>query len=95
MTRSEVVRERHVWIAVTAVLATSLAWLSTLIFLLAALVCKQKNWDFVAGVALALMALKPSLWWLAGIDFAVHAGIDRAKVLATDGLRLENWIRNS
>ena len=42
MTRSEVVRERHVWIAVTAVLATSLAWLSTLIFLLAARSCAAR-----------------------------------------------------
>lgn len=29
MTKVQVVRERHVWIAVTAVLATSLAWLAT------------------------------------------------------------------
>ena len=29
MTDAGVVRERHVWIAVTAVLATSLAWLAT------------------------------------------------------------------
>ena len=29
MTKADVVRERHVWIAVTAVLATSLAWLAT------------------------------------------------------------------
>ena len=29
MTKVDVVRERHVWIAVTAVLATSLAWLAT------------------------------------------------------------------
>jgi hypothetical protein len=27
LTKADVVRERHVWIAVTAVLATSLAWL--------------------------------------------------------------------
>ena len=29
MTNADIVRERHVWIAVTAVLATSLAWLAT------------------------------------------------------------------
>jgi hypothetical protein len=29
LTNARVVRERHVWIAVTAVLATSLAWLAT------------------------------------------------------------------
>ena len=28
MTKADVVRERHVWVAVTAVLATSLAWLA-------------------------------------------------------------------
>jgi hypothetical protein len=29
LTKADVVRERHAWIAVTAVLATSLAWLAT------------------------------------------------------------------
>jgi len=29
LTDTHIVRERHVWIAVTAVLATSLAWLAT------------------------------------------------------------------
>ncbi len=39
MTRARRMRERHAWIAVTAVLATSLAWLSTLVAVLAARAC--------------------------------------------------------
>lgn len=36
MTREQLARERHVWIAVTAVLATSLAWLTVVSLALAA-----------------------------------------------------------
>jgi hypothetical protein len=36
LTKADIVRERHVWIAVTAVLATSLAWLATLSLVLLA-----------------------------------------------------------
>ena len=36
LTKADVVRERHAWIAVTAVLATSLAWLATVDLLLLA-----------------------------------------------------------
>ena len=31
------------------------------------------------GTLLLVIAVEPALWWLAPLDFAVHAGIDRAK----------------
>ena len=41
MTRVETVRERHVWIAVTAVLATSLAWLTVVSLAVATGACTR------------------------------------------------------
>jgi hypothetical protein len=35
-----------------------------------------------------MLAFRPSLWWLAIVDFVVHATIDRAKALATRKLGL-------
>lgn len=41
MTRERAVRERHVWIAVTAVLATSLAWLTVVSLAVATGACTR------------------------------------------------------
>lgn len=42
-----------------------------------------------AALTWALMlAISPKLWWLGLVDFAVHAGIDRAKAVATRRLGL-------
>jgi hypothetical protein len=41
MTSTEIVRERHVWIAVTAVLATSLAWLTVVSLAVATGACTR------------------------------------------------------
>jgi len=55
-----------------------------LVFLLAALYCQHKGWDFAAGVALALMALKPplltivaliGLWLLLRHNWKMIAGV--------------------
>ena len=34
------------------------------------------------------LAVKPALWWLALVDFAIHTGIDRGKVLVGQRTRL-------
>ena len=35
------------------------------------------------GTLLIALAVKPGLWWLAGVDFAIHAAIDRGKALVS------------
>jgi hypothetical protein len=40
------------------------------------------------GTLLIALAVKPALWWLAPVDFAVHTAIDRGKVLVGRRSRL-------
>ena len=35
-----------------------------------------------AGTLLIVLAVRPSFWWLAAVDFVVHFAIDRGKALA-------------
>ena len=39
------------------------------------------------GTLLIVLLAKPEFWWLSPADFAVHAGIDRAKAMASLRLR--------
>jgi hypothetical protein len=58
-------RERHVWIAVTAGLATSLAWLSTLMLVLAARSCATHCPEIIAvlrAVGRAALAVSQAGW---------------------------------
>jgi Protein of unknown function (DUF3307) len=50
----------------------SSAWLGPL--------CAHTGLHGLGTLAIAL-AVKPALWWLALVDFAIHTGIDRGKVL--------------
>lgn len=54
--------------------------------------CRQSDWvrpllahagTHAAGTLAIVLAAAPSLFWLAIVDFILHAGIDRAKALAT------------
>jgi len=65
LTRMERMRERHVWIAVTAVLATSLTWLATIVVVLGARVCAAHCPEVVAvarAAGRAALALGQAGW---------------------------------
>lgn len=38
-----------------------------------------------AGTLLIVLAIAPALWWLAAVDFLLHALVDRAKAILTRG----------
>lgn len=57
----------------------SSAWLGPL--------CAHTGLHGLGTLAIAL-AVKPALWWLALVDFAIHTGIDRGKVLVGQQTRL-------
>ena len=70
-------RERHVWIAVTAVLATSLAWLSTVIVVLAANVCAARCPEVVAVLRATVRAALAvgQVGWPAMLGALLGAGL--------------------
>jgi hypothetical protein len=41
-----------------------------------------------AGTLVIVLAAAPALFWLAIVDFALHAGIDRVKALATERMAM-------
>jgi hypothetical protein len=73
-------RERHAWIVVTAVLATSLAWLTTLIVVLGARACAARCPETVA----VLRAAGRAAWVLgqAGWPVLLAASLGAAALLA-------------
>ena len=59
--------------------------------------CRQSGWvrpllahagTHAMGTLLICLAAAPALFWLAIVDFVVHAGIDRTKALATERMAI-------
>jgi hypothetical protein len=59
--------------------------------------CRHDGWvrplvahacTHAAGTLVIVLAAAPALAWLALVDFALHAGIDRVKALATTGMAM-------